>query len=207
MATRFVENVGATAGDAATELSRLKDYAGSNVCPVVVDAVDGVLKYWDRVNSKVQQVVTPTATPVTVTASALTVTSAVHAGRTVVLNRAAGVAVTLPAATGSGDKYRFIVLTTASGGSYTIAVPNATDYMIGVALESADDATGTAKAFATANTGTVATESDTITLNGTTTMGIKGTIVELQDIASAVWEVKVAGQATGTEATPFSAAV
>lgn len=145
--------------------------------------------------------------PTTVTAATLTVLAATHANRTIVLNRAAGVAVTLPLATGSGDKYRFVILATASGGSYVIAVPANTDYMIGVAFFDGDDAANAANGFTTANTGTVATESDTITLNGTTTGGIKGAVVELQDVASAIWAVRVLSAASGTEATPFSVAV
>jgi len=49
--------------------------------------------------------------------------------------------------------------------------------------------------------------SDTITLDGSTTGGILGGQVELQDVASGVFSVVVRGAATGTEATPFSAAV
>ena len=44
-------------------------------------------------------------------------------------------------------------------------------------------------------------------MNGSTTGGIAGDIVELEDIATNLWSVKVLGSATGTEATPFSAAV
>ena len=63
--------------------------------------------------------------------------------------------------------------------------------------------------FATANSGTVATESDTITLfvASNTTGGIKGAVIELEDVASAVWQVSYVSDAGGTEATPFSAAV
>ena len=52
-----------------------------------------------------------------------------------------------------------------------------------------------------------AADSDTITLNGTTTGGLVGADVELIDIAADTWFVNVRTAATGTEATPFSAAV
>jgi hypothetical protein len=52
--------------------------------------------------------------PISVTAATLTVTAASHAGSTIVLNRAAGTTVTLPASTGSGFKYTFIVGTTVT---------------------------------------------------------------------------------------------
>jgi hypothetical protein len=48
---------------------------------------------------------------------------------------------------------------------------------------------------------------DTITWNGTTTGGYVGDMIEIEDIASGLFQVKVLGKATGTEATPFSAAV
>ena len=49
---------------------------------------------------------------VNATAATLTVTKDLHSGQTVTLNRAGGVAVTLPAATGTGCVYRFVVGTT-----------------------------------------------------------------------------------------------
>lgn len=146
-------------------------------------------------------------TPVDATAATLTVTAAAHGNRVVTLNRAAGIAVTLPAATGTGNKYTFVVGTTFTGAA-SIAVPNATDYMVGTALLLAD-AGDTVVGFATANTGTVATESDTLTLfaTGNTTGGFKGAVVELWDMKTAQWAVKYVSDAAGTEATPFSAAV
>jgi hypothetical protein len=141
------------------------------------------------------------------TTATLTVTAAAHAGRTVVLNRAGGIAVTLPAATGTGNKYKFIVGTALSAASHTIAVASNTDYMRGVSIVFSDNAANAVIGWATADTGTVATESDTITLDGSTKSGYVGTVVELEDIASAVFAVRITGKATGTEATPFSVAV
>jgi len=136
---------------------------------------------------------------VSATDSTLTCTSASHAGRTVVLDRAAGIAVTLPAATGTGNMYRFFVTTTITSNSTTIKVVG-DDTMAGAAIV-ANDSDASASIFETA------ADSDTITFNGTTTGGIKGATVELQDVASDLWSVRVVGAATGTEATPFSATV
>jgi hypothetical protein len=138
--------------------------------------------------------------PISVTAATLSVTAASHAGATIVLNRAAGTTVTLPASTGSGFKYTFIVGTTVTSNSDIIKVANASDVMTGVAI-SGQDAADTAVLFETAAT------SDTITLNGTTTGGIKGDRVEIEDIATNLYYVRVVGSATGTEASPFSATV
>lgn len=145
---------------------------------------------------------------VNATAATLTVTALAHAGRIVTLNRAAGIAVTLPAAIGSGDVYKFVVGTTFTGAA-SIAVASGTDYFIGHALNGIDGGTAVPHLYPTANTGTVATESDTISLFGTANAqgGIKGQIVTITDIASAVFQIESISDAGGTEATPFSAAV
>jgi hypothetical protein len=134
------------------------------------------------------------------TASGLTVTKALHANKTVTLNRAAGIAVVLPAATGSGDKYLFVVGTTFTGAATIKVVGN--DIMKGTAIlfqDSADTVVG----FATA------VDSDTIDLLGTgnSTGGILGGRYELIDMAADTWFVSIISDAAGTEATPFSATV
>lgn len=136
---------------------------------------------------------------VNVTASTLTVTETTHDGKIITLNRAAGIAVTLPAASGSGTKLLFVLGTTVTSNSTTIKVVG-DDIMTGscVVLQ---DAADTLVGFETAS------DSDTLTWNGTTTGGIKGDSVELIDIAADLWFVKVLQSATGTEATPFSATV
>lgn len=138
--------------------------------------------------------------PISVTASTLTVTAAAHANATIVLNRAAGITCTLPAASGSGFKYTFIVGTTVTSNSDIIRVANSSDVMTGVAINAADGG-DTAVMFETA------AASDTITLNGTTTGGVRGDRVEVEDIAANLYYVRVIGSASGAEATPFSATV
>lgn len=137
---------------------------------------------------------------VNATASTLTVTNATHAGRIITLNRAAGIAVTLPVASASGARFTFIIGTTITSNTTTIKVPDAAGTMTGVAMWLKDSA-DTIDGFETAGT------TDTVTLNGTTTGGILGDCVELIDIAANQWYVRVTGSATGTEATPFSATV
>jgi len=130
----------------------------------------------------------------------VTLTSASHAGRTMLLDVASGATVTLPAASGTGNVYKFFVKTTVTSNDYIIQVASADDTMAGVAIV-ANDGGATASIFETV------AASDTITLDGSTTGGILGGQVELQDVASGVFSVVVRGAATGTEATPFSAAV
>ena len=135
---------------------------------------------------------------VNVTAATVTILAATHSGRVVTLNRAGGITATLPAATGSGDRYTFIVGTTFTGDGIIQVVGD--DTMCGHAIVAQDggDTSVVFEAGATA---------DTITLNGTTTGGLKGASVELVDIAADTWWARVVTAATGTEATPFSAAV
>jgi hypothetical protein len=133
-------------------------------------------------------------------AANVTLTSASHAGRTMVLDIASGATVTLPAASGTGNIYKFFVATTVTSNDYIIQVANASDTMAGMAIV-ANDGGDTASIFETA------ADSDTITMDGSTTGGILGAQVEVQDVASNVFSVVVRTAATGTEATPFSAAV
>lgn len=118
-------------------------------------------------------------------------------GETVLLARAAGVTATLPAATGTQAKYRFFVSTSVTSNSNIIKVANSTDVMAGNAVISG----GTAGTFGTAST------SDTITMNGSTTGGLVGSVVELVDIAAGVWAVSASLNGSGVAATPFSATV
>lgn len=135
---------------------------------------------------------------VNVTAATLAVTEVAHDGKVITLNRAAGITVTLPAATGSGTRLLFVVGTTFTSNG--VIQVTGDDTMTGNALL-AQDAADTAVMFEAGAT------ADTITMNGTTTGGLKGDRVELIDIAADLWSVHYVGAATGTEATPFSAAV
>jgi hypothetical protein len=135
------------------------------------------------------------AVAASVTAATLTVTSA-NNGQVIPLNRAGGITVTLPAATGSQAVYRFVVGTTFTGNGI-IQVANATDVMAGSAA--VGGTTGTV--FSTLPA------SDTITMNGSTTGGLAGSFIELIDIATGDWIVRAALVGSGTPATPFSAAV
>lgn len=136
--------------------------------------------------------------PIAVTAS--TTLAPRHNGSTVVVNAAAGATLTLPAATGTGYEYDILVGTTVTSNSVIIQVANATDVMTGGALVMADGGSSVV-GWETAST------SDTITMDGSTTGGIKGDRIRLKDVASGLWAVQMIASATGTEATPFSAAV
>ena len=117
-----------------------------------------------------------------------------------VVNAAAGAEVTLPPATGSGFRYTFIVGTKLTSNTNVIQVANSDDIMQGVVI-------GAAESDDSVNGWEAASDSDTITMDGSTTGGIVGDRVELVDMAENVWAVNGIIQQTGNEATPFSAAV
>lgn len=135
------------------------------------------------------------AVAASVTAATLAVTSDYN-GQLIPLNRAGGMTVTLPAATGSQAVYRFVVGTTFTSNGI-IQVANATDTMNGLASVGG----GTASVFGTLPA------SDTITMNGSTTGGLAGSYIELIDAAAGDWIVRAALVGSGSPATPFSAAV
>jgi hypothetical protein len=123
-----------------------------------------------------------------------------HAGRTLVMTRADGHNAELPPATGSGHCYRIFLATTITSNTTVITVGSGADVMAGVAIV-ANDGGASASIFETA------ADSDTITFDGSTTGGIRGATVELQDVAAGLWSVRIVGAATGSEATPFSDSV
>ena len=139
-------------------------------------------------------------TPISATGATLTCTADTHAGRTIVISAVAGCAVTLPAATGTGSVYRFVIGATITSNSTTIKVANTTDVMSGRAFVISDGAAAVL-GYATGAT------SDTITLNGTTLGGLIGDHIEIIDAIAGTFAVRVLTAATGTEATPFSATV
>jgi hypothetical protein len=141
---------------------------------------------------------------VDVTGATVTVTAAAHAGKTIVMSRAAGVAATLPAATGTGNVYKFVIGTTATSGANVIKVANATDVMNGsINLQQDTDSDGALKMWR-ADAG-----DDTMTFAGAaTTGGIVGGFIQCTDYKAGFWSCQAFTQSGGgSEATPFSAGV
>jgi hypothetical protein len=140
--------------------------------------------------------------PVVAAGSALTLTHEAHAGRIINLDTATGSVVTLPAATGSGAKYRFRVSALATSNSHIIKVASASDSFDGFAFMRDDTSDNAASFFAVAGT------SDTVTLNRTTTGSVViGEWIEIEDVASGRFHVRAFLANSGTPATPFSATV
>lgn len=165
---------------AYNDLTLLYDTSGSAIGQAQVNRLGGV----------------PT---VSITSATAALTAATHANRIVVMD-ATPCVLTLPQATGSGDTYTVVVKTAATGTQSKIQVANATDVMRGI-VWAATTTSDNAEAFIATAT------SDTLTLNGTTTGGVVGDTYIIRDVYTGVFNVQGSTAPTGTEATPFSAAV
>ena len=150
-----------------------------------------------QVRKKVIKSITASASLAAADSGKLFVLNAADAGST-------AVTVTLPAATGSGRYYRIVVGTVnAMSDGYKIQVADSTDTIDGqIVTASTGDTPDLGQPWVTA------AASDTVTFDGTTTGGVAiGDWIEVIDIASNQWVISGQTTSSGTEATPFSAAV
>lgn len=169
--------------------------AGVEVPAAVLD----FLKYLTATYTEVNNLCDMSNRIYNITGAGPTALSSADDRKVITLNRAAGMALTLPAATGSGVQFDIVVGTTFTGAC-TIKVTG-NDVMKGFAILGLDGG-DTCSFFATA------ADTDTITFAAdNTTGGIAGARVTLKDIAADTWAVEVFSDAAGSEATPFSATV
>lgn len=114
--------------------------------------------------------------------TATSLTAATHGFRTMLLTgTGSALAQTLPAASGSGLRLRFIV-GAVNTSNHIIKVANASDVLKGQ-IDILDNDANALTAYAASGS------DDTITLNGTTTGGLVGDLIEVQDIATNIWMV------------------
>jgi len=107
----------------------------------------------------------------------------------------------LPAATGTGNIFRFAITVIATSNSHIIKVGSASETMQGFVFSKDDTSANVVGFFA-------AGASDTITLNRTTTGSVTiGEYIEIEDIATNKFQVRGFISNTGSPATPFSATV
>ncbi len=140
---------------------------------------------------------TPPVISVAASVTNLTLTPDLHAGKTILVAPTGTLAITLPSPTGSGSVYKILNQGTLTGNltidakfwdSSAVMYGNAFMNKVGTGIST----------FGTA------ANSNLITMNGTTTGGLLGDLVEIIDAAVHAWTVFISGQATGTLATPFS---
>lgn len=139
------------------------------------------------------------ATNAPISAGATKTLTAANLGGTVLLNTAAGSAVTLPAATGSGGTITFVVTTTTTSGAHKILPASSSDYMQGYAI---GENSGTNKSFASDGT---TNHSIQMPFTGSQPSGgFIGDRFEVTDIAQNLWQVTGVFQAGTIPTTPFS---
>lgn len=138
------------------------------------------------------------ATPVNTTATSYALTAAVNGNRTLTVSGTPCV-ITLPASTGSGVKYRVLLETAATATQTTITASGNSD---------ADVMQGWVHALTTASAGVIGfgttATSNTVSLNGTTSGGVKGSTWEFEDAVAGTYRVFGVDAPTGTTVTPFS---
>lgn len=131
--------------------------------------------------------------------AALAVTAAM-AGATLLLDTAAGSVATLPAATGSGATYTFVVKTTASSNAHKILAASVSDFING-------NATGHVSAGTTLTFSAAAATAHSIQMPFAGTQpsgGFIGDWFTLVDVAANLWSARGQYQSGTTSTTPFS---
>lgn len=126
------------------------------------------------------------------------ITQASHDGKTLSMGTT-DVNATLPAATGTGARFRFLVTGVPATTAHTIACAG-TDEFNGHVLQTDTDTSDTLASYPAL----AGDDFDLITLDGTTKGGIVGDWIEVEDIASGVWALKAITNASGSVASPLS---
>jgi len=121
-----------------------------------------------------------------------------ESGSTVVLDRAAGIVITLPLAV-PGLVYDFAVTTSVTSNAYKVITGAGTELLIG-ALASVDTDTSDAMAGFSGNGSTHVA----VSMNGTTTGGLAGTKFRFTCLSNTRWVVEGTNRGSGTVATPFA---
>lgn len=174
----------------------VSDHAGNLLTKTEINLLVGLLASAAEINRACQL-----STRIVNLAVDTTITVAAHESKTIVMGGAGSSRTfTLPAATGSGARFRFVV-GAVNTSNYVIKSVAGADLMEGVIFgaSTTDSATDAARTWLSGAT------DDTITLNGTTTGGAAvGDWIEVEDISATGWAVRGMITQSGSEATPFS---
>lgn len=133
--------------------------------------------------------------------SSLAITT-VMSNSTMLLNTAGGSTATLPAATGTGNVYKFVVTATTTSNAHKILAASSSDFLNG-------NAVGHVSAGTTLTFSAAAATAHSIQMPFTGTQpsgGFIGDWFEFTDVATNLWAVRGMYQAGTTATTPFSAA-
>ena len=122
----------------------------------------------------------------------------IDSGSTVLFDRAAGIVVTLPKAK-AGLVYEFMITTTVTSNAYKVITGAGTELLIG-GYTNVDTDTSNAVAVFTGNGSTHIS----VSMNGTTTGGLLGTVLKFTCLSSTRWMVEGIVQGSGVVATAFA---
>jgi hypothetical protein len=138
--------------------------------------------------------------PAPVACGATCTVSTTQSGYTFLLNQAAGSTATLPASTGSGNKYNFLVTVATTSAQEKILLTTVADVIVGTAIL---QNSGTAKIFV-GNAGTY--HSIQMPYAGTQPSGgFIGDTISCLDVAAGTWACQVVSQSgNATPVTPYS---
>lgn len=125
--------------------------------------------------------------------------SEADSGSLVLMDRAAGIVFTLPAACKIGTKYEFIASTSVTSNAYKVITGAGTELLIGT-LASVDTDSSDAMAGFSGNGSTHVA----VSANGTTTGGLIGSKWIFEKISSTQWQVSGTNRGSGVVATPFA---
>lgn len=117
----------------------------------------------------------------------------------IILDRAAGIVVTLPTAA-PGLEFEFMVSVTNTTPSYKIITSVGTELLVGQILGCDTDTSDAVAIWKSL----VATSNIAVTMNGTTTGGIKGDKIKFTCLNATTWVVDGYVNSNGTVATPFA---
>lgn len=132
--------------------------------------------------------------PVTAAGGTETLTVA-DCGQTTLMDTITGSVITLPAATGSGCEFHFLVTVTNTSNDHSVVVVGNDEFVGG--LTSIGTTADQSDAFTAADAGDV----DAIQMNGSTEGGLLGTIITVKDISADNWGLSGSVISTDASAT------
>lgn len=131
--------------------------------------------------------------------AATTIKVGEHSGRTNLLKLAGGFVVTMPDATGSGNRYRFVVGTALTSGQYRFTLATSNTLLGGVIIGDSGDTSA-----ALADLYVAAAADNQLDMTLASGGGSIGDWVEFEDIAADKWLVNGVFRNVTDPATPFS---
>jgi hypothetical protein len=120
-----------------------------------------------------------------------------ESGKTIFLDRAAGIVFTLPAPV-IGYKYKFIATVAVTSNAYSIDTDAASTFLVGAVITGIGDAATTETSAANGSTHV------SLDMNGTTKGGLIGSWVEVECISTTQWMVTGNLIGSGALATVFA---